>query len=267
MNMMQNKHSLSCLDRTLWSFPCCTPCWKRKSNGQLPGPLTPSTSWTRMATSRKILRSCHLLQVKHSPQFVDHSLAKHLNNHVNPVCAAYSVSLTDPLDREESLCWWVSGSYGALHLHSVAAAAFHLILLRGPGQYKPRPRVQQLRQCASQVQDHRHATVKRGAPLRASINHPESFTTYYCHTDTYCAVNICRYLCWYNWLRTVRYDISSSWILNGVVFSFLFVQMFSVLGACTDCSHALLHNKIKLNNSKYIYFIYCLYYLEISRFT
>ena len=60
-----------CLNRTLRLFPCCTLCWKGKRNGRLPGPLTPSTSWTRIATLRKILRSCHLLQVKHSPQSVD----------------------------------------------------------------------------------------------------------------------------------------------------------------------------------------------------
>ena len=60
-----------CLNRTLRLFPCCTLCWKGKRNGRLPGPSTPSTSWTRIATLRKILRSCHLLQVKHSPQSVD----------------------------------------------------------------------------------------------------------------------------------------------------------------------------------------------------
>lgn len=82
----------------------------------------------------------------------------------------FTLFVCDCLHREESLCWWVSGSDGALYLHSVTAAAVHLILLRGPRQYKPRPRVQQLRQCASQVWGNRQAAVRRGALRRSSIN-------------------------------------------------------------------------------------------------
>lgn len=163
----------SCLNRALLLSPCCTLCWKRKSNGRLPCPSTPSTSWTRMATLKKILLSCHLLQVQHSPQLVN----VHVNipgSSMQPTSYEYVFYLTVlfvivSLHREESLCWRVSGSYGAFYLPCIAAEAFHLFLHGRSWQYKSHSRVQRLCQCASQGSHYRHAAVRRGAALRQSI--------------------------------------------------------------------------------------------------
>lgn len=56
---------MSCLNRIQWLLHCCTLSSKRKNSGKPPGPSTPSTSWTKMAILRKILRFSHFQQVNY----------------------------------------------------------------------------------------------------------------------------------------------------------------------------------------------------------
>lgn len=64
LNVSPPSYNLLFPYRTQSLSPCCTLCWKRKSNGQPLPPLTHSTFWTIMATLRKTLPSCPSLQVK-----------------------------------------------------------------------------------------------------------------------------------------------------------------------------------------------------------
>lgn len=125
------------LNRTQWSFPCCTLCWKMTKCGRRLSPSTHSTSWTVTAALRKILLSCHFLQVTMFTLIVQlfSELWCVAEVPVSDITAAF------PL-REASLRRRAPRSHGDIPLRRLPFAALHLELPWRTWQYRPQPWVQ-----------------------------------------------------------------------------------------------------------------------------